>query len=57
MVAVQRTMSNPKFSCILVKKEKKLSAIYEEVAEADMIYRVARDPQSLPYEMDEIFYN
>lgn len=35
MVAVQRTMSNPKFSCILVKKEKKLSAIYEEVAEAE----------------------
>ena len=35
MVAVQRTMSNPKFSCILVKKDRKLSAVYEDIAEAE----------------------
>ena len=32
MVAVQRTIAKPKFSCILVEKEKKFSTLYQEVS-------------------------
>ena len=32
MVAIQRTISKPKFSCILADREKKLSTLYQEVS-------------------------
>ena len=31
-VAIQRTISKPKFSCILADREKKLSTLYQEVS-------------------------
>ena len=32
MVAIQRSISRPKFSCILADREKKLSTLYQEIA-------------------------
>ena len=32
MVAIQRSISRPKFSCILTDREKKLSTLYQEIS-------------------------